>query len=303
MPRLAVSYSPPSGAQVASTKSFKNWTNVSRWYSELSDPQAALNDTIAAKARELTANAKNTPVGDLPDHEQGSFALIAAGDAGALMRMPVISSEANCLERQAEVSLAPDGSITATVRERSVGQAAVHERRGFRHLSRPDFVKLAERWITRSATGAKLSKVEPTDNSTDGRFALDVEFTAADYGQLMQQRLLVFKPAIVSRRESLFLTEASRKYPVILKPQAYTETVRVKLPTGFEVDELPDPLKLDSSFGTYAATYDVRDGHLVFTRTMVLRAATVPVEQYAAVRGFFARIRTAEQSPVVLAKK
>ena len=30
----------------------------------------------------------NTPVGDLPDHEQGSLALIIAGDAGALLRMP-----------------------------------------------------------------------------------------------------------------------------------------------------------------------------------------------------------------------
>ena len=30
----------------------------------------------------------NTPVGDLPDHEQGSFALLVAGDDGALLRMP-----------------------------------------------------------------------------------------------------------------------------------------------------------------------------------------------------------------------
>lgn len=154
-----------------------------------------------------------------------------------------------------------------------------------------------------SCNGAKLSKVEPVDSHTDGRFALDVDFTVANYGQLMQDRLLAFKPAIVSRRESLDFTGASRKYPVVLRSNAWTETARVKLPTGFEVDELPDAVKLDTSFGNYTASCEVKDGHLIFTRTLVVRAATIPVEQYAAVRGFFERIRAAEQSPVVLTKK
>jgi hypothetical protein len=39
-----------------------------------------------------------------------------------------------------------------------------------------------------------------------------------------QDSLLVFKPAIVSRRESLSLTEAKRKHPVVLRSTAYAET-------------------------------------------------------------------------------
>ncbi|PYS89927.1 MAG: hypothetical protein DMF64_16155, partial [Acidobacteria bacterium] len=31
---------------------------MSRWYTELSDPQAAADETVAAKARELTAGTK-----------------------------------------------------------------------------------------------------------------------------------------------------------------------------------------------------------------------------------------------------
>jgi hypothetical protein len=79
--------------------------------------------------------------------------------------------------------------------------------------------------------------------------------------------------------------------------------VRIKLPTGFEVDELPDALKLDTAFGNYASTYEVKDGQLVFTRTLTQRATTIPADQYATVRNFYERIRAAEQSPVVLAKK
>jgi hypothetical protein len=420
-PRVAINYAPPT--QTPSTKTFSGWADVSRWYSELSDPQVTLDDALAGKARELTANAKteleriqaigryvqnlqyisiqigvgrfrphsatevfaksygdckdkanlmramlkavkiqaypvlifsgdptyvredwasprqfnhcivairvgdetiaptiiqhpslgrllifdatddDTPVGDLPNHEQGSFALLAAGDAGMLLRMPVTPPESNKLDRQAEVNLAADGSISATVRERSIGQSAVMERAMFRHLSRPEYTKLIEGWITNGASGAKVSKVDPTDAAASGRFALDVEFTAGSYAQLMQDRLLVFKPAIVSRLDDLFLTKASRKHPVVLKSHAFTETVRVKLPEGFNVDELPDPLKLETAFGNYASTYEVKDGQLIFTRTFTTRAAIIPADQYQSVRSFYERIRSAEGSPVVLARK
>ncbi|MGI9065206.1 MAG: hypothetical protein ACR2HX_02215 [Pyrinomonadaceae bacterium] len=118
----------------------------------------------------------------------------------------------------------------------------------------------------------------------------------------MQNRLLVFKPAIVSRRDSLSLTESKRKHPVVLKSNSYSEVVRVKLPAGFVVDELPDAIKLDTPFGAYTASYDVKDGQSVFKRSFVQRAITVPVAQYELVRNFFSRMRAAEQSPVVLAK-
>jgi transglutaminase-like putative cysteine protease len=426
VPRLAVSYFPPAGTKAGLGRTFSNWIEVSRWLTELSDSQAAIDDALAGKAKQLTANAKteleriqaigryvqgvnyvsiqtglgrgggyrphaatdvfaksygdckdkanlmramlkavgiqsylvsiyagdptyvrdewaspqqfnhciiavkvsdqtqvptivnhpslgrlmmfdptddNTPVGGLPDHEQGSLALIIAGDGGALLKMPTTPPEANRLERMAEVILSPDGSIKASLRERAIGQSAVEERSIFRGLSRPDYMKKIERWIARGASGASISKVEPSDNSAEGRFALDVDFTAERYGQVMQNRLLVFKPAIVSRRESLSLTESSRKYPVVLESHAYDETVKVKLPEGFVVDELPDSVKLEEAFGTYATNYVVKDGQLHFTRSLVLRSATIPAGEYVKVRDFFEKMRDAELTPVVLIKK
>ncbi len=245
---------------------------------------------------------EDTLVGDLPDFEQGSFALIAARDDGALMRMPVTPPEANRLERQTELVLRPTGAVSAKVSEKSVGQSAVEERRLFRHLSRPDYTKRIEAWVTRGTGGARISQISPTDNAS-GEFSLALEFDAPAYAQLMQQRLMVFKPAAVSRLESLFLTEAKRQYPIVLEPYAYDESVRVTLPDGFQVDEMPDPVKLETPYGSYATTYESKDGQVFFTRKLVQRAATVPVDQYNAVRSFFEKIRAAEQAPVVLARK
>jgi hypothetical protein len=244
----------------------------------------------------------NTPVGDLPSHEQDSLGLVVAGDAGALLRMPTTPPESNLLERRVEVALASDGSISASVHDRAIGQSASAHRAEFRSLSRSDYVKRIESWITNGANAASVSKVEASDNIGEGRFGLEVDFRALAYGQT-QGRLLVFNPAVVSRREYAFLSNAARRHPVVLEGHAYLETVRVNLPAEFEVDELPDALKLDTPFGSYSTSYVVKDRQLRFTRALVVRQATIPVADYSKVRGFFERIRSAEQSPVVLVRK
>lgn len=270
--------------------------------SDETQTQTVLTHPTLGRLLIFDATDENTPVGDLPDYLQGSYALVAAGDSGALLRMPTTSPEANILERHTDVVLTADGSITATVQEKALGQTAADFRREFRGLSRPEYVDIIEKWITRNANGAKLTKVEPVDNRVEGRFALQVEFTAYKYGQIMQDRLLVFRPAIVQRRQTVSLTETKRLQPIVLTSEAYNETVNVKLPVGFTVDEIPDAMKLESSFGTFVANYDVKDGNLVFTRSLVQRAATIPPEDYAKVRKFFDGIRSAEQSPVVLVR-
>lgn len=425
-PRVAINYFLSDSSMSAGSKVFENWIQVSRWGTQLHDPQAVPDESVAAKARELTVNSKteldriraiahfvqnlqyisidigvgrgngyrphlasqvlakaygdckdkanlmramlkaiditaypifiyagdstvvreewaspyqfnhciiavkvgdetpgptvvtndklgrllifdatdsNTPVGDLPEDEQGSFALLVAGEAGQLLRMPILPPDASSFDRQADVVLTSEGSITATVHERANGQMAADFRRQFRYLSSVQYLKMIENWVSGGATGAKVSRVEPKDNNEGGRFDLDVDFTAVNYAQLMQNRLLVFKPTIVSRQESLSLTEATRQYPVVLESRKFSETVRFKIPEGFEVDELPDPLKLDASFGSYNTTYVVKNGELVFTRILAQRAGTIPAAQYQTVRSFFERIRAAELAPVVLARK
>jgi hypothetical protein len=244
-----------------------------------------------------------TPVGDLPYYLQGSLALIDSRESDALVAMPVTPPEMNSLERQTDLRLGVDGSIIGTIKEKSQGQVAARFRGEFRSLSRQDYNSKIEHWLTAGATAARLAKAEPTDLESEGRFLLDIEFTAPAYGQLMQDRLLVFKPAVVARRESLSLTAGERKYPIVLRSNSYTETVRIKLPTGFDVDELPDPVKLRTSFGAYETSYEIKGDELIFNRKLDQRSATISPDQYQSVRGFFEKIRLAEQSPVVLVRK
>jgi transglutaminase-like putative cysteine protease len=245
----------------------------------------------------------STPVGDLPSYEQGSLALIAAGDQGDLVRTPETPPSANVSEREIHATVDEHGKLTARLFEVFSGQSAAFERQSYNNRPLPDFRKMIENWISLTASGALISKVEPSDSFLQGRFRLDAEFEVPGYAQIRANRLMIFKPAIVGRRQSVFLTEPKRSYPVLLNPTAFREKVRVQLPPGFKVDEQPDAERVETPFGRYEVSCEVKDGELVFARSLELRAATIPVAQYQAVREFFERILNVEQMPVVLVRQ
>ena len=170
-------------------------------------------------------------------------------------------------------------------------------------MSAGDYRKVIEGWLTRGATGAQLTNLVSTDRPENGGFDLDLGFTAPRYGQLMQGHLLVFKPAIVSRRNELLLTDPKRHSPVEIGSEAVSETAVFTLPTGFVVDETPDAANIVTPFGTYTSSYEVKADKLYFKRKLVTNRALVPVDKYDAVRAFFVKIRDAEQTPVVLVRK
>ena len=69
------------------------------------------------------------------------------------------------------------------------------------------------------------------------------------------------------------------------------------------VDEVPDAVSLQTPFGKYSTNYEVKDGKLIFTRSLTMSRSMVSVERYKDVRDFFTGMLNAEQSPVVLMRK
>ena len=145
--------------------------------------------------------------------------------------------------------------------------------------------------------------IEPKDDQANGSFDLTVDFSADGYAQIMQNRLMVFRPAIIGRLDRLSLTEGTRVHPYMIDGMSYGETVRIKLPTGFAVDEMPEPADVATAFGKYSANYKVDGEFLVFNRSLRLDRSIVPAEKYDTVRSFFGKIHQTERSPVVLIKK
>ena len=158
-----------------------------------------------------------TSVGDLPDYLQGSYALIIAGKDGGLAKMPITPPETDLLERNIVAVLNESGEVKGSISETANGQTSSYFRQEHRLMSASDYKKAIEGWLTSGATGAQLVKLDTKDEKADSSFGLNVDFVAPRYGQLMQNRLLLFKPVIVGRRDGLSLTEKTRNHPVMLR--------------------------------------------------------------------------------------
>ncbi|HEV8367782.1 MAG TPA: hypothetical protein VGQ39_07515, partial [Pyrinomonadaceae bacterium] len=62
-------------------------------------------------------------------------------------------------------------------------------------------------------------------------------------------------------------------------------------------------VKLETPFGSYNTSYEVKNGELIFKRQLSQKASTIAAADYQSVKKFFESIRAAENAPVVLARK
>lgn len=245
---------------------------------------------------------EHTPLGSLPDHEEGSLALLVSANSGELLLMPSSAPGDNRVERRLDLAVSSDGTVSGAVRETAFGHSAVSARRKQRSLSRTDYQAQTERWISYSGSGATLKRLDAGDGPS-GSFQMEAEFEIPRYARSMQGRLLVLPTAVLRVRGGPELHEPSRKYPVILTAESFEEITFVQLPSGFDVDEIPRPYQLQTDYGAFDSSCSGAAGKLECRRRLSVKASTVPVNEYAKLREFFDRVRGSERLPVVLARR
>jgi transglutaminase-like putative cysteine protease len=245
--------------------------------------------------------AEHTAVGALPSDEEGSLVLVVAPDGGPLVRLPESAPGAHRVDRIVEASVTPTGAFTATVRETSRGDEASVERGAAADLPAADYQRRLERLVSGQIPSARVSDVAHLDDGDT--FELSMRVASAGYAQLMQDRLLVFKLPFSLTAALPALSGSTRKQPVMLEPCVRTQVLRVDVPAGFGVDELPQAASLELPYGQYNLSARQEAGRVVVERRLVLKRADVPAADYAAARAFIDQVRAADTSPIVFLRR
>ena len=115
--------------------------------------------------------------------------------------------------------------------------------------------------------------------------------------------MLIFRPAIVERWSGIRIQTETRTTPVTLDSECYHKQVRLKLPAGFTVDEMPDAANLSAPFGKFTSTYKVENRELLFTEHLDVTAATIPAARYGEVKEIFEHVAGADLANVGRAGK
>jgi transglutaminase-like putative cysteine protease len=244
-----------------------------------------------------------TPLGQLPAEEEGSLGVLEADAGGGLVRLPVAPPELHGVIRHIQAQLGPQGELTAAFEEHATGAAATFERRLRREYSEAGYRKLLESWIAGSGAPAAASEVQCVEDSAAGTFALKALFSSPLFARVVGGRLLSFSPHLIHERGDLALPDTLRLRPIALQAFSFAETVMVRMPEGFEVDEIPAAIHDHQDFGSLDAEW-IKDGQFIrFTRTLRHASVTLPAARYGDVRSLLAADLAASRAAVVLIRR
>lgn len=242
-----------------------------------------------------------TPVGQLPFYLQGSLGLVVKNDSGDLIRLPAQSEEANALCREIDMEAGAAGEIVAQVKEVYSGQMAAIARRRIQSSSAEDYARDMGSRVSRDIPGAVISELKITGQAyLDEPLRIEYEIRAAGYANRMN-RLMVIRPLLLRAWQFPAFTQAERFSPVRFDMKSIQEdTVRINLPHGFRIDELPKGANLASSFGQFKLDHRTEDRKVIVHRRLAIKAQSVSASDYADVKRFFDAAQSASHANIVL---
>jgi transglutaminase-like putative cysteine protease len=238
-------------------------------------------------------------LGGLPDTEQGSFALLALPGGSDLVTVPTNAPESEGGDDTVDATLRADGGITARVSLTWRGQAAVDARARLATLSATEYREGLEARFRQSLPGAVVRQVETRDDPGSRAVTATFDVEASSVARSLAG-LFVLAPVSAASVTLPELDSDTRRQPIELSGYRYRERVRITLPDGFAVDELPSPIAVERAPGRYSRRWRAEGSRLESERALDLADVQLPAGAATDVRAFTREVREADAQPVIL---
>jgi hypothetical protein len=272
---------------------------------EVQDPR--LNAIVKANngKRYLIFDPTNerTPVGNLPNYEQGSYGIFAAGAASQIIALPVLDPSVNGTEQKASFALSPDGTLTGSVDTSHIGPEGGDFRLFLKYSDDKERREAWERYVAETLPGVSLDAfqfIQPTalDKPLEFHYKLSVRQYSHQAGSL-----LLVRPRVVGSYAMPF-DDNPRIYPIDLDATGrWRDSFDIAIPTGYVVDETPDPVDLDLDFASYHSKVSANGNLIHYEREYVVRQVEIPPARASDFRRFESAILSDEKNAAVLKKQ
>ena len=244
-----------------------------------------------------------TPFGQLHGPLQGNYGLLVTPDGGELTPLPQLVTSSNGTTRTGKFTLDAHGTLLGSGHEVRVGDSAWYQRWALRDAQKDaDRIKPIEHLMAYSMGTFQITKASIFNLKQYSQpFGYDWSFGALDYGKIAGDLLLV-RPRVVGVKASALLeTKEPRKYPVEFEgPQRDSDTFEIQVPAGYVVDELPPPVDVEYSFGSYHSKTEASGNTIRYTRTLEIKELSVPVSKADDLKKFYRIIASDERNTAVL---
>ena len=243
----------------------------------------------------LEATSQTMPFGTLGAGSEGRWTLVVEPGSGRLLRTPQSEAEDNTQQRHVAVRLTSRGDAEVVAETRYRGHPLSTVRSALAQRSQEEQRAWWERTLDLPVVDLQVTLDEDE--------AVATTFTAPRYAVKAGSRLL-FNPNVMEHWTFVPPPGEIRTQPVDLGyPFVDTDSVQVTLPSGFEVEAVPDPVSIETPFASYSAEATVDEGGLTYVRAVAVRARRLPPEEYDAYRAFVTAVVRADEEQIVLKRR
>jgi hypothetical protein len=260
---------------------------------------------IGANDREVIFDPTNpaVPLGVLPRSDQAGFGLLVDPLGAPLFQLPVGEPAANGLVGKIEATLDGKGDLAARVVETRSGFAAAE------FYSRARFNRSLEEFgnaidgLVREANPV-CSGVHWTEDwkPESTRYKLDLNFNVPGYARTMEDGSIFFSPDLLPSTYRLARWETPLEGVSWVAVDAVETEARIRLPSGYAVDEVPDPWSQQTPLSSAGVSYRIEGNAIVISSRLQRKAGFYEKADYEAVRLLYDGFRDAMRRPIVLVR-
>jgi hypothetical protein len=286
-------------------------TNADHMIVAIALPESVHDDSLVAVVnrkdgrRVLIFDPTNPydPAGELEDPLQGTYGVLFDGADSELIRLPVVGPSHSILRRHGDFVLTADGGLKGEFLEDRKGAIAGDYRglflTGDAKLQREYTEKILREWLPSFTLDSfKAEHVAERDQP----LLVHYKITADGYGKTSGSMLMV-RPRVLGSAQESVRTDEPRRYPVQFSGErAQIEDYTVHFPDGYRVEDVPDPVALDTDFASYTSKTEVVGNALHYSREYRLKTMDLPAARYGELTKFVGQVANDERSQAILRK-
>jgi hypothetical protein len=246
---------------------------------------------------------ERTPVGNLPSELQGGYGLLAAGKSSQVIALPLLDPAENGTDWTGKFELAMNGTLSGTIDSSHIGPKGADLRMFLKYTDEKERHDAWETLVARDLPGVVLDSfkfVEPS--ALDKPLEFHSSVTEYQYAHLAGPLLLV-RPRVIGD-DAVPFDDKVRTLPIDLDATGrWRASFDITLPSGYAVDELPDPVNIDMDFASYHSSATAKGNVLHYEREYVVRDVELPADRAADFRKLESQILADEKGTAVLKKQ
>jgi hypothetical protein len=250
----------------------------------------------------LECTSQTLPPGYLSGFTANRWGLMLTETGGKLVHTPKYGLADNLQIRKINASLNEEGHLTATVHTQ------------YKALQQDDIHGLINALSKEKVMEYLKGELElPTYDVASFNYTEDkqplpsvfetLNITANIYAQVSGKRIFIM-PNVMTRAHNKLRNDEPRKYPIQIN-YAYTDidTVEIAVPSGYNVEALPQASNVTSKFGRYSSTAKVVGDKIFYCRTRENYSNQFPASDFTDLAKFYETMYKADRAKIVLIKK